>query len=81
MTDAPPRAGFRLQRLEVLNWGTFDRRVWALQCNADNALLTGDIGSGKSTSSTPFRATRVLSVGDLGSRASKPSCSSIKPSR
>ena len=42
-------AGFRLQRLEVLNWGTFDRRVWVLPLNGRNALLTGDIGSGKST--------------------------------
>jgi uncharacterized protein YPO0396 len=41
--------GFRLQRLEVLNWGTFDSRVWALSPNGHNALLTGDIGSGKST--------------------------------
>ncbi len=43
------QAGFRLHRLEVYNWGTFDRRVWALSPNGDNALLTGDIGSGKST--------------------------------
>ncbi len=43
------RAGFRLQRLEVYNWGTFDGRVWGLEPNGDNALLTGDIGSGKST--------------------------------
>lgn len=43
------RMGFRLDRLEVLNWGTFDRHVWTLQCRGDNALLTGDIGSGKST--------------------------------
>ena len=42
-------SGFRLQRLEVLNWGTFDQRVWTLQLNGENALLTGDIGSGKST--------------------------------
>jgi uncharacterized protein YPO0396 len=41
--------GFRLQRLEVLNWGTFDRRVWRLQLDGRNGLLTGDIGSGKST--------------------------------
>jgi uncharacterized protein YPO0396 len=41
--------GFRLQRLEVLNWGTFDRRVWQLDMNGRNGLLTGDIGSGKST--------------------------------
>jgi uncharacterized protein YPO0396 len=42
-------AGFRLQRLEVFNWGTFDSRVWSLRCEGRNALLTGDIGSGKST--------------------------------
>ena len=42
-------SGFRLQRLEVFNWGTFDARVWALNPGGKNALLTGDIGSGKST--------------------------------
>lgn len=42
-------AGFRLQRLEVLNWGTFDQRVWTLTLDGRNTLLTGDIGSGKST--------------------------------
>jgi uncharacterized protein YPO0396 len=43
------RAGFRLHRLEVYNWGTFDGKVWPLQAGGDNVLLTGDIGSGKST--------------------------------
>ncbi len=43
------RVGFRLQRLEVLNWGTFDQRVWRLELDGRNGLLTGDIGSGKST--------------------------------
>jgi len=43
------RVGFRLERLEVLNWGTFDKRVWRLELGGRNALLTGDIGSGKST--------------------------------
>ncbi len=43
------RTGFRLRRLEVFNWGTFDRRVWTLQADGTNVLLTGDIGSGKST--------------------------------
>jgi uncharacterized protein YPO0396 len=43
------RVGFRLQRLEVLNWGTFDRRVWRCALDGRNGLLTGDIGSGKST--------------------------------
>ena len=42
-------AGFRLQRLEVFNWGTFDGQVWTVQLGGKNALLTGDIGSGKST--------------------------------
>ena len=42
-------AGFRLMQLEVFNWGTFDKRVWALNLEGRNALLTGDIGSGKST--------------------------------
>ena len=42
-------SGFRLQRLEVFNWGTFDARVWTLQAGGRNSLLTGDIGSGKST--------------------------------
>ncbi len=43
------RVGFRLATLEVLNWGTFDKRVWRLQLDGRNGLLTGDIGSGKST--------------------------------
>jgi uncharacterized protein YPO0396 len=42
-------SGFRLDRLELYNWGTFDGRVWSLQPNGQNTLLTGDIGSGKST--------------------------------
>lgn len=41
--------GTRLRRLEVFNWGTFDRQVWTLDLDGRNALLTGDIGSGKST--------------------------------
>ena len=42
-------AGFRLQRMEVYNWGTFNRHVWHIEPNGHNTLLTGDIGSGKST--------------------------------
>ncbi len=42
-------AGFRLQRLEVFNWGTFDDRVWTLRLDGKNNLLTGEIGTGKST--------------------------------
>jgi uncharacterized protein YPO0396 len=43
------RPGMRLHRVEVLNWGTFHESVWSLDANGDNVLLTGDIGSGKST--------------------------------
>ena len=43
------RVGFRLQSLEVLNWGTFDKRVWRYSLDGRSGLLTGDIGSGKST--------------------------------
>ena len=41
--------GCRLQRLEVYNWGTFDQKIWSFDLAGRNALLTGDIGSGKST--------------------------------
>ncbi len=44
-----PLAGFRLARLEVRNWGTFDDLVWTLAADGRNTLVTGDIGSGKST--------------------------------
>ena len=43
------RVGHRLARLELLNWGTFDQRVWSFDPGGADSLLTGDIGSGKST--------------------------------
>jgi uncharacterized protein YPO0396 len=43
------KTGFRLENFELFNWGTFDRRVWRLTAQGENTLLTGDIGSGKST--------------------------------
>lgn len=49
LPEAPRRAGYRLQYTEVYNWGTFDHDVWRFTPNTDTALLTGDIGSGKST--------------------------------
>ncbi|KAF1081587.1 MAG: Chromosome segregation protein SMC-like [Candidatus Rifleibacterium amylolyticum] len=42
-------AGFRLKRLELYNWGTFHNHVWSLNPEGRNILVTGDIGSGKST--------------------------------
>lgn len=43
------RAGYRLAHIEVFNWGTFDKQIWRLTPGAETSLLTGDIGSGKST--------------------------------
>ena len=43
------RPGYRLHRLELLNWGTFDGRCEVLALAGENTLVTGDIGSGKST--------------------------------
>jgi uncharacterized protein YPO0396 len=48
-TDLIKSPGFRLDHFEVLNWGTFDKRIWRIGTKGENALLTGDIGSGKST--------------------------------
>lgn len=48
-SDEPSKVGFRLKRLELLNWGTFDKKIWKINPNCQNSLLTGDIGSGKST--------------------------------
>ncbi|MDA3969847.1 MAG: SbcC/MukB-like Walker B domain-containing protein [Desulfobulbaceae bacterium] len=42
-------SGFRLKRLEIYNWGTFDKDIWTFDLDGQNGLLTGDIGSGKST--------------------------------
>ncbi|WP_049822448.1 ATP-binding protein [Arthrobacter sp. H41] len=46
---AGPAPGFRLHRLELLNWGTFNQGVRTFHLGSENSLLTGDIGSGKST--------------------------------
>lgn len=47
--DTARRPGMRLMAVEVLNWGTFDRRVWPLSLDGENALVTGEVGAGKST--------------------------------
>jgi uncharacterized protein YPO0396 len=48
----PERPGFRLQRLEVFNWGTFDSsdgRIHRFEPHGRTSLLVGQNGSGKST--------------------------------
>ncbi|MEA1918757.1 MAG: ATP-binding protein [Campylobacterota bacterium] len=47
--DDDTLAGFRLSHFEFYNWGTFDKSIVSLDLNGHNGLLTGDIGSGKST--------------------------------
>ncbi|MDQ0822312.1 uncharacterized protein YPO0396 [Arthrobacter sp. V4I6] len=47
--DAGTPPGFRLHRLELLNWGTFHQGIRTFRLDGANSLLTGDIGSGKST--------------------------------
>lgn len=42
-------SGYRLYKLEVYNWGTFNKSVWTFKPEGETALLTGDVGSGKST--------------------------------
>ncbi len=48
-SDFPPLPGYRLHRLEVLNWGTFDGKVYSLDPCGQTTLLVGENGSGKST--------------------------------
>jgi uncharacterized protein YPO0396 len=43
------KAGFRLQYMEVFNWGTFTEKVFRINPKGNNSLLTGANASGKST--------------------------------
>lgn len=43
------KAGFRLQYMEVFNWGTFDKNIFRINPQGNNSLLTGANASGKST--------------------------------
>ena len=45
----PPMAGFRLSKIELFNWGTFDGSVFSVQIGGQTTLLVGENGSGKST--------------------------------
>lgn len=42
-------AGFRLEYMELLNWGTFDGEIVRINPQGNNSLLTGANASGKST--------------------------------
>lgn len=45
----PNEAGFRLDYLEIYNWGTFDKQIFRISPSGENSLLTGANGSGKTT--------------------------------
>ncbi len=69
MTEsALPPAGFRLDRLELWNWGTFDGDVQVLDARCGWALLVGENGSGKSTAIDALRTLlvppRILNYND-----------------
>jgi uncharacterized protein YPO0396 len=57
--DNSVEPGFRLERLELLNWGTFNDDVQTFEPSGDWALLIGDNGSGKSTAIDALRTLLV----------------------
>ena len=42
-------AGFRLQRVEIFNWGVFDKQIFSISPEGNTSLLTGANGAGKTT--------------------------------
>lgn len=42
-------AGFRLNYLQIYNWGTFDEKIYTILPETQSSLLTGANGSGKTT--------------------------------
>lgn len=49
MKNENQQVGHRLQYMELLNWGTFNDKIWRITPQGENSLLTGAVGSGKST--------------------------------
>lgn len=58
-TSSQVEPGFRLERLELWNWGTFHGPVQTLEANCGWSLLIGDNGSGKSTAIDALRTLLV----------------------
>lgn len=46
---APEKSGYRLDYMEIYNWGTFDKEIYRISPQGCNSLLTGANASGKST--------------------------------
>lgn len=72
-TDSP---GFRLDHLELWNWGTFNGEVQVLEPRRGWALLIGDNGSGKSTAIDALRTLlvppRLLNYNDASGDGRRP---------
>ena len=70
-----PLPGWRLRRLEMLNWGTFHGKVAALFPNDRWTLLVGENGSGKSTAVDALRTLlvppRLLNYNDASGEQKK----------
>ena len=45
----PGTSGYRLSYMEIFNWGTFHNKVYRIEPQGNNSLLTGANASGKST--------------------------------
>ncbi len=69
-------AGFRLERLELWNWGTFHGEAQTLEPDGGWALLVGDNGSGKSTAIDALRTLlvppRILNYNDASGDGRRP---------
>lgn len=48
-TTNPGKSGYRLDYMEIFNWGTFHNKVYRIEPQGNNSLLTGANASGKST--------------------------------
>ena len=48
-TTNPGTSGYRLNYMEIFNWGTFHNKVYRIEPQGNNSLLTGANASGKST--------------------------------
>ncbi len=47
--ELPIPPGYRLQYMELFNWGTFDGQIYTIKPEGRSSLLTGANGSGKTT--------------------------------
>lgn len=75
-TDRHAESGFRLDRLELWNWGTFHGQAQTLEPSGGWALLVGDNGSGKSTAIDALRTLlvppRILNYNDASGDGRRP---------